>query len=141
MCQCVKLLMILQSDRLFFNSYIMRAAIKDGKILINKWQINTNGITYTQKSSFIYSHMRIVSAVTLLDQKKHYIQPRQQIYNRKYVLIQFICPFMKVTNFQLLHNVTYQVRLKQNHCVLFFFRQLLIFCRKILFVNIGALEN
>lgn len=67
--------MILWSGRLSFNSYTMRAAIKDGKVLNDGWQIDTGGIIYMQKSSLMLSQVRSVSAVTLLDPKKHYIPP------------------------------------------------------------------
>ena len=51
----------------------MRAAKKDKKVLIGKLQIDIGEITYTQKSSFTYSQVRNVGAVTFLDLKKHYI--------------------------------------------------------------------
>lgn len=73
MYSCVKLLMIMLSGKICFKSFIMRAVIKDGRILIDGLQIDTDKITYTQGSSLMYSHVRSVSAMTLPNLKKHYI--------------------------------------------------------------------
>lgn len=51
------------------------SGIKDGKVLINRLQINTSGIIYTQRSSLINNHIRSVSAVTLFDLQRHYTLP------------------------------------------------------------------
>ncbi len=85
MCQCVELLLILWSGRLFFNSYMMRAATKDGKVLIDELQINTGGIIYTRRSSLMHSYMRSVSTVTLPDLKKYYTPPRELFHGNKWV--------------------------------------------------------
>ena len=53
------------SNRLFFINYTMKAVIKDGKILIDKGQIDINGITYIEKSSLIYNHIKSISVVHL----------------------------------------------------------------------------
>ncbi len=67
--------MVLWSGKPIFNSYMMRAAIKDEKALIDELRIGIGGITYTQKSSLTYSRVRSVSAVTFFDLKKHYTLP------------------------------------------------------------------
>lgn len=66
--------MIIQSTKAFFNNYTMKAARKVENIIIGKLQINIDGITYPQKSKFIYSFVRNASAMTLLNLKRYYIQ-------------------------------------------------------------------
>ena len=64
-----------QSAKLFSNNYIMRAVIKEGKILIGKIQIVIDRTIYMQKLKRMYSHMKNLNAVILLDLKRLYIRP------------------------------------------------------------------
>lgn len=114
MCQYVKLLIILWSSRLFFNSYMMRAVTKNRKVLINRFQIDTGGITYMQRSSFMYRHVRNVRAVTFLNLKKHYILLGQLLYDKNWVQIQFTYHPAKAINFLLLLIVTYLIESRLN---------------------------
>ena len=72
--QYIEWLMISKNAILFFNNNTMKAVIKDKKKLISELQIGIDGIIYMQKSKLMYSCMKNVSNVTLLDLKKHYIQ-------------------------------------------------------------------
>lgn len=75
--------MILWTDRPFFNSYTIKAAIKNEKILIDGSQIDTGMMTYTQKSRLMYNHARSVNALTFPDLKKYYIPPGWLLYGKK----------------------------------------------------------
>ena len=65
----------------------MKTAIKNKKALTGELRIDIDGITFTQKSSLTYSPVKNISAVTLLDLKKHYIPPGYLFCGKKYVLI------------------------------------------------------
>ncbi len=75
--------MILWSGNRFFNSCMMRAAIKDKKAFIDELQIGIGEITDKQKSSLIYIRVKGVSAVTLLDLKKRYTPPEYPFCGKK----------------------------------------------------------
>lgn len=67
----VKLLIILLSGKILFNSYMMKTITTDEKVLIDRLKINTGKTTYMQRSNLMYSHIKSFSAITLLDLKKH----------------------------------------------------------------------
>lgn len=67
--------MIPRSGKLFLNNYTMKAVIKDEKGLIDELQTDNGGITYMQKLKYTYKRVRNASAMTLLDLKRHCIQP------------------------------------------------------------------
>lgn len=62
--------MILLSGKLFFNSYTIRVAIKDKRVLTGKLQIGIGETIYTQRLSFISSYAKNASAITFPNLKK-----------------------------------------------------------------------
>lgn len=141
MCLCVMQLMIPLNSRLFLKNFSIIMAIKDEKSLMKKLQIDIDEIIYIQRVSYISSYAKNVSAVTLFSLKRCWIQPRLFSYGKKQAQTQFTYLLIKVIVFLLLYAVTYWAGLRQNYCTLFYLRQLLIFCGRILFVNMGALVS
>lgn len=119
--------MIPQSAKLFSNNYTTKAATKSKKVLIDGWQTDTGEITYMQKSRHMYSCVRNTSAVIFPDLKRYCIQPEQLFYGKKWILTLFTCLPVKVTDFQWLRSVIYQVGLKQNPFALFLLGQQIFF--------------
>lgn len=83
MCQCVVYLIISKSGKLFFDSYIIKAAIKDKKVHTSKLQISINRTTYTQKLNHTYNHAKNASAKTFLNLKKLYIELELLFFGKK----------------------------------------------------------
>lgn len=121
MYPCIEFLMILCCGKSFLNNCTMKVVIKGKKALIDKLQIDIGGIIYIQKSSFMYSRMKNVNAMTFLDLKRYYILPRYLFCGKKQILIWFTFLFAKVADFLWLHIVIYQVRQKLNSCIFFLF--------------------
>lgn len=137
----VELLMTLKSAKPFFNSCTIRVAIKNKKALTDEQQININGITYMQKSSLIYNHVRSINAVIFFDLKRHYIPLGYLFCSKELVSISLIYLFAKVTNSLQLYVVIYQVEQKLNLCLFFLLGELQIFFGRMLFGITVILEN
>lgn len=103
----------------------------------NRYQQNN---LHIEVKSYIQLYKN-VNVVTFSNLKRRYIRLRLLFYAKKQFWTWFTYLLMKVTVILLLHTMTYQAGLRQSYCVLLFLRQLLIFCEKILFVDIGASES